>query len=68
MPNIELLARVKELSRIEKFEMVQFLMTELARAESLQALDNVTTYRLWSPYDHNDAAQKLMSLLQNAKS
>jgi hypothetical protein len=43
-------------------------MTELARAESLQALDNVTTYRLWSPYDHNDAAQKLMSLLQNAKS
>ncbi len=68
MSNIELLSRIKDLSRIEKFEMVQFLMTELAKEESLQALDNITAYRLWSPYDYNDASQKLMSLLQDAKS
>jgi hypothetical protein len=44
--------------------MVQFLMTELAKEEGLKPLDNVATYRLWSPYDYGDAAHKLMSLLE----
>ena len=38
-------------------------MAELAKEEGLKPLDNVATYRLWSPYDYGDAAQKLMSLL-----
>ncbi len=44
--------------------MVQFLMTALAKEESLKPLDNIVAYRLWSPYDYGDAAQKLMSLLE----
>jgi hypothetical protein len=64
MSNLELLDRVGQLSRAEKFEMVQFLMTELAKEEGLKPLDNSATYRLWSPYDDGDAAQKLMSLLE----
>ncbi|MEI6430111.1 MAG: hypothetical protein WCO45_17265 [Pseudanabaena sp. ELA607] len=64
MSNIELLTQVGQLSRAEKFQMVQFLMAELAKEEGLKPLDNVATYRLWSPYDYGDAAQKLMSLLE----
>lgn len=65
MSNLELLAQVEQLSRTEKFEMVQFLMSALAKAESLKPLDNIAAYRLWSPYDYGDAAQKLMSLLES---
>jgi hypothetical protein len=65
MSNLELLAQVEQLSRIEKLEMVQFLMSALAEAESLKPLDHITAYRLWSPYDYGDAAQKLMSLLES---
>jgi hypothetical protein len=64
MSNLELLAQVGQLSRIEKFQMVQFLMSELAKEEGLKPLDNTATYRLWSPYDYDDAARKLMSLLE----
>ena len=39
-------------------------MTALAKEESLKPLDNMAAYRLWSPYDYGDAAQKLMSLLE----
>lgn len=65
MSNLELLAQVEQLSRTEKLEMVQFLMSALAKAESLRPLDNIAAYRLWSPYDYGDAAQKLMSLLES---
>ncbi len=64
MSNLELLTQVEQLSRIEKFQMVQFLMSELAKEDGLKPLDNVAAYRLWSPYDYGDAAQKLMSLLE----
>jgi hypothetical protein len=64
MSNIQLLTQVGQLSRTEKFQMVQFLMAELAKEEGLKPLDNVAAYRLWSPYDYGDAAQKLMSLLE----
>ncbi|MBD2149005.1 hypothetical protein H6F44_02525 [Pseudanabaena sp. FACHB-1277] len=64
MSNLELLTQVEQLSRTEKFQMVQFLMSELAKEEGLKPLDNVAAYRLWSPYDYGDAAQKLMSLLE----
>ncbi|MEG4335898.1 hypothetical protein QUB40_28770 [Microcoleus sp. AT9_A2] len=44
--------------------MMQFLMAELAKEEMLKPLDNGAGYRVWSPYDYGDAAQKLMSLLE----
>jgi hypothetical protein len=64
MSNLELFDRVGQLSRAEKFQMVQFLMSELAKEEGLKPLDNTAAYRLWSPYDPADAARKLMSLLE----
>jgi hypothetical protein len=63
MSHPELLEKLQKLSHDEKLEIIQFLTTELAKEESLRALDNSTAYRAWSPYDYGDAAQKLMSLL-----
>jgi hypothetical protein len=64
MSNPELLAKIQQLSRDEKVEMMQFLTTELIKEEGLKSLDNDVVYRFWSPYDYGDAAQKLMSLLE----
>lgn len=64
MSNPELLARLQNLSHDEKVEIIQFLNAELAKEESLKALENSAAYRAWSPYDYGDAAQKLMSLLE----
>ena len=64
MSNPELLAQMRQLSRIEKLQIMQFLAAELAKEEALKSLDNDVVYRLWSPYDYGDAAQKLMSLLE----
>lgn len=64
MSNPELLAQLRQLSPAEKFQIMQFLMAELAKEEMLKPLDNGAGYRVWSPYDYGDAAQKLMSLLE----
>jgi len=43
---------------------MQFLMAELAKEEMLKPLEYGPDYRVWSPYNYGDAAQKLMSLLE----
>ena len=63
----ELLEQLRQLSRAEKFQAMQILITELAKDEEVSALSNDTAYRAWSPYDYGDAAQKLMSLLEEEK-
>lgn len=63
----ELLAQIEHLSRADKFQIIQLLMTELAKEEGLELLDNNQTYRTWSPHNYSDAAQKLMSLLEQEK-
>ncbi|PSB23461.1 hypothetical protein C7B69_14380 [filamentous cyanobacterium Phorm 46] len=64
MSNPELLDQLRQLSCAEKFQMMQFLMAELAKEEMLKPLDNSAAYRVLSPYDYGDAARKLMSLLE----
>ncbi len=64
MSNHELLAQLRQLSPAEKFQMMQFLMAELAKEEMLKPLDNGAAYRVLSPYDYSDATRKLMSLLE----
>ncbi|HLO48777.1 MAG TPA: hypothetical protein VK211_10225 [Kamptonema sp.] len=66
MSNPELLAQLRQLSNAEKFEMMQFLIAELVKEEYLKSLDNGAAYRVWSPYNYDDA-QKLMSLLEETK-
>ena len=39
-------------------------MAELAKEEMLKPLENGADYRVWSPDNYGDTAQKLMSLLE----
>ncbi|MDY6807214.1 MAG: hypothetical protein SXA11_25845 [Cyanobacteriota bacterium] len=64
MSNPKLLAQLSDLSSIEKFQAMEFLMAELAIEKGEKALSNSTAYRVWSPLDYDDAARKLMSLLE----
>ncbi len=64
MLNSELLVKLEQLSRGDKFQFIQFLMAELAKEEGLELLDNNKAYRTCSPHNYSDAADKLMSLLE----
>jgi hypothetical protein len=46
MSNPELLAKIQQLSRDEKVEMMQFLTAELAKEKSLKSWDNGVVYRV----------------------
>ncbi len=67
MSNPELLEQLRQLSDADQVEIIQILTAELAKRKGLESLDNEVAYRLWSPYDYSDAAQKLMSLLEQEK-
>ncbi len=43
--NSDILAEIKELSHADKFQIIQFLMAELAKEDGLELLDNNKTYR-----------------------
>lgn len=64
MSNPELLEQLRQLSDAEQVEIIQILTADLAKRKGLASLDNQVSYRLWSPYDYSDAAQKLMSVLE----
>lgn len=64
MSTLELVEQLRQLSRADKFSMMQFLMVELAREEGINSLDKDRVHRVWSPYDYSDAAGKLMSVLE----
>ena len=44
--NLELLDQLGQLSPAEKFQIMQFLMAELAKEEMLKPLDNGADYRV----------------------
>ena len=46
---------------------MQFLMAELGKEEMLKPLETGADYRVRSPYNYGDAAQELMSLLEQEK-
>ncbi|WP_431356805.1 hypothetical protein [Komarekiella delphini-convector] len=57
----ELLPTLRNLSRAEKLQIMQFLIQELADEEA-SLLQSGATYHVWSPYNSHDAAQKLAAL------
>lgn len=52
MLNSELLVQLEQLSRADKFQIIQFLMTELAKEEGLELLYNNKAYRVLSPHNY----------------
>jgi hypothetical protein len=61
-----LLLNLKELSRSDKFYIIQMLITELAQQETDLIKPN-QNYPVWSPYDAVEAADTMLKVLQDTK-
>lgn len=71
MPVTDLLPSLQKLSRTDKFRIMQFLVSELSKEESIDNLpetfESGVVYPIWSPYDSHEAAHKLIQLLEEDK-
>ena len=63
MSNLELLAQLQQLSRAEKFQMMLFLMADLAKEEGI-VIGNESAEIMYSIHTSNSAAEQLMQLLE----
>jgi hypothetical protein len=63
MSNAELLAQLRQLSRVEKFQLIQFLIAELAKEEGI-VMGNEAAEILYSVHTSNSAAEHLMQLVE----
>jgi hypothetical protein len=63
MSNAELLAQLRQLSRAEKFQLIQFLIAELAKEEGI-VMGNEAAEILYSVHTSNSAAEQLTQLLE----
>ena len=63
----ELIPALRELPRVEKLRLVQFLVNELAREAELTPLQPHAAYPVWSPYDASEAAETLLKMLEQEK-
>jgi hypothetical protein len=63
MPLIELMSKVRELPKIDKLRLMQFLATELVKEEDANFFVANKEYPIWSPYNCSEAANVLMNLL-----
>ena len=59
----ELLPKLQELNRTDKWHTLQFLIAELSQEEGVPFTDGAT-YPIWSPYDSYEAAATLMKVLR----
>ena len=63
MPIDEILTSLHDLTRADKWRVVQFLVIELAKDENA-LLDANAIYPVWSPYNSFDAAEALLNTLK----
>jgi hypothetical protein len=61
MSNPELLAQLRQLSRADKFQLMQFLIAELAKEEGI-VIGNEAAEIMYSVPTSNSAAEQLMQL------
>ncbi len=64
MSNPELLAQLRQLSRAEKFQIMQFLIAELAKEEEGIVMGNESAEIMYSVHTSNSAAEQLMQLVE----
>jgi hypothetical protein len=67
MSLVELLPTVRNLSRIDKLQLIQMLAADLAQAEEPVPISAAQTYPLWSPDRAYDAAATLMRVLESER-
>ncbi len=63
MSNAELLAQLRQLSRAQKFQIMQFLIAELAKEEEIVMGDEAAEI-MYSVHTSNSAAEQLMQLVE----
>ncbi len=66
MVSPELISSLRELSRPDKFYIMQLLISELAEQET-DLLKLGQSYPVWSPYGADGAADTMLKALQAAK-
>lgn len=66
MVSAELISTLRELSRADKFYIMQVLISELAQQET-NLIKPDQSYPVWSPYDAVEAADTMLKVLQAAK-
>lgn len=64
---IDLFPTLRNLPRIDKLKVMQFLVLELAKEEN-PLLEQGATYEIWSPLNSHEAAHQLAQLLEEDKS
>lgn len=69
MSAIELFPTVEALPSVEKFKLLQFLVTALGEETGLLPLDTKMTYPIWTPYFvPNETVTKMEQMLAEEKS
>jgi hypothetical protein len=66
MVSSQLISTLRELSRSDKFYIMQILISELAQQET-DLIQPDQSYPVWSPYDAVEAADTMLKVLQAAK-
>jgi hypothetical protein len=62
MVSSELISTLRELSRSDKFYIMQLLISELAQQET-DLIKPGQAYPVWSPYEAHEAAQTMLTAL-----
>ena len=63
----ELLPVVQDLPRADKLRLMQFLVFEIAREESINLFESDIAYPIWTPYNAFEAAGILLESLGEEK-
>jgi hypothetical protein len=66
MVSPELISTLRELSRSDKFYIMQILILELVQQET-DLIKPDQSYPVWSPYDAVEAADTMLNVLKAAK-
>lgn len=67
MSYAELQSSVKQLSRVEKLGLIQFIASELAKEEGINLIKDRDAYPVWSPFDAFEASDILYEALKKEK-
>jgi hypothetical protein len=66
MVSAQLISTLRELSRADKLQIMQVLISDLAQQES-DLIKPDQSYPVWSPYDADEAADIMLKALQAAQ-
>jgi hypothetical protein len=67
MPLTELFPQIHQLPRADKLRLMQFLASELAQEDGVPLLTAGVEYPVWTPLNAFDAADSLLSMLEDHK-